>query len=46
MKRLSFVVVFLGAILVFPVSAAASDLTLSDALNRTLKSNPKPHAEE
>ncbi|WP_417438110.1 TolC family protein [Idiomarina sp.] len=40
MKRLSFVVVFLGAILVFPVSAAASDLTLSDALNRTLKSNP------
>ena len=40
MKRLSFVVVFLGAILAFPVSAAASDLTLSDALNRTLKSNP------
>jgi len=40
MKRLSFVVAFLGALLVLPVNAAASDLTLSDALSRTLKSNP------
>lgn len=40
MKRLSFVVAFLGALLACPVSAAAYDLTLSDALKRSLKNNP------
>lgn len=40
MRRLSFVVALLGTLFMYPVSATTFDLTLSEALQRTLKSNP------